>query len=147
YNFAIRCASEFGLADVVKRLLEDPRVDPSADGNDAIRKASVYGHAEVVKILIHDSRVESNIIHLGIYSIIDDISITDLSKLWKNDATDRNIAVLNSQFVKGSGDWLNVVPVSGLGLTMDSRSYRVLLWRRLGLKFFNHHGSCLECAK
>ncbi|EPZ35427.1 hypothetical protein O9G_003686 [Rozella allomycis CSF55] len=27
------------------------------------------------------------------------------------------------------------------------RSYRVLLWRRLGLKFFNHHGSCLECTK
>ena len=38
-------------------LLEDGRVDPSAEDNSAIRCSSRFGHAEVVKLLLQDKRV------------------------------------------------------------------------------------------
>ena len=40
YNWAIKYASEKGHTDIVKLLLDDPRVDPTIDNNDPIRGAS-----------------------------------------------------------------------------------------------------------
>ena len=51
-------ASYYGQVDVVKLLLHDSRVDPSADNNYAIRTASFNGHAEVVQLLLQDPRVD-----------------------------------------------------------------------------------------
>jgi ankyrin repeat protein len=45
-----------GYVEVVKLLLNEPRVDPSADDNCAIRLASKNGHFEVVKLLLNDPR-------------------------------------------------------------------------------------------
>jgi ankyrin repeat protein len=42
----------------VKRLLKDPRVDPSTDDNYAIRHTSVYGHIEIVSLLLKDPRAD-----------------------------------------------------------------------------------------
>ena len=39
-------------------LLNDPRVDPSADNNDAICCASDNGQVEVVKLLLNDPRID-----------------------------------------------------------------------------------------
>jgi hypothetical protein len=50
-------ASEKGHTDVVKLLLADSRVDPTADDNYAIKKASEKGHTDVVKLLLADPRV------------------------------------------------------------------------------------------
>jgi Ankyrin repeats (3 copies) len=44
-------ASYNGYSEVVKILLMDERVDPSADDNEAIKWASANGHLEVVKLL------------------------------------------------------------------------------------------------
>ena len=44
--------------DVVNRLLDDPRVDPSADNNCAIRSAAKNGHLDVVNRLLEDPRVD-----------------------------------------------------------------------------------------
>jgi hypothetical protein len=44
--------------DVFKMLLEDPRIDPSADYNYSIRVASENGHTEIVEMLLHDPRVD-----------------------------------------------------------------------------------------
>ena len=44
-------ASEKGHMEVVKLLLADPRVDPSARNNWAIQLASENGHLEIVKLL------------------------------------------------------------------------------------------------
>jgi ankyrin repeat protein len=55
---AIRLASKYGHAEVVRLLLNDPRVDPSAYSNHAIRLASWKGHVEVVKLLLNDPRVD-----------------------------------------------------------------------------------------
>ena len=49
-----------GHTEVVKLLLADPGVDPSAKDNESIRFASYYGHTEVVKLLLADLRVDPN---------------------------------------------------------------------------------------
>jgi hypothetical protein len=43
---------------VVERLLQDKRVDPSANGNNAVRRAAAMGHLAVVDRLLEDDRVD-----------------------------------------------------------------------------------------
>src|SRR3989304_5945772 len=52
-----KCACKYDQIEVVKLLLQDPKVDPSDQNNYAIRLASRKGHVEVVKLLLQDSRV------------------------------------------------------------------------------------------
>jgi ankyrin repeat protein len=54
---AIGSASRKGHVEIVKRLLQDPRVDPTVDGQYAIKFASINGHYKVVKLLLKDHRV------------------------------------------------------------------------------------------
>lgn len=51
-------ASQNGNITVVNRLLDDRRVDPSADDNYAIAVASQAGHIAVVNRLLDDARVD-----------------------------------------------------------------------------------------
>ena len=55
---ALIAASEKGHYEVVKLLLADNRVDPSAKNNYAIIAASNYGNTKVVKLLLADNRVD-----------------------------------------------------------------------------------------
>ena len=55
---AILLALRYRNVEAVRLLLNDPRVDPSADDNYAIRCASENGHVEVVKLLLNDPRVD-----------------------------------------------------------------------------------------
>jgi hypothetical protein len=55
---AIRLSIGIGHVEAVRLLLNDPRVDPSADSNYAIRWASENGHVQVVKLLLNDPRVD-----------------------------------------------------------------------------------------
>jgi ankyrin repeat protein len=54
-------ASEIGYLEVVKLLLSDKRVDPSANNNLAIQWASRKDHLEVVKLLLSDKRVRDSL--------------------------------------------------------------------------------------
>jgi len=47
-----------GNHEMIKLLLNDPRIDPSLHTNIAIRDACYYGRANIVKILLADSRVK-----------------------------------------------------------------------------------------
>ncbi len=49
---------ESGHIEVVRLLLQDPRVNPAAGNNSAISGASKNGHVEVVKFLLQDPRVD-----------------------------------------------------------------------------------------
>lgn len=51
-------AAAAGHASVVEMLLADPRVDPTADGNEALRVAAIEGHCEVVEALLKHPRVD-----------------------------------------------------------------------------------------
>ena len=58
-NKVIRDASCCGYAGIVKLLLADSRVDPTAMNNEAIRSAYCWGDTEIAKLLLADSRVVS----------------------------------------------------------------------------------------
>ena len=53
-----KCACKYDQIEVVKLLLQDPKVDPSYQYNYAIIWASFNGHIEVVKLLLQDPRVD-----------------------------------------------------------------------------------------
>ena len=57
-DYTMMKAIQKDKTEVVKLLLQDKRVNPSADYNDAIREAAKYGHAEVVNLLLSDERVD-----------------------------------------------------------------------------------------
>nr|GEV61683.1 hypothetical protein [Tanacetum cinerariifolium] len=46
-----------------------------------------------------------------------------------------------------TSDWLRVVPISGLGQTMNSKTYRGVLCNRLGVPLFSVSKSCSTCSK
>jgi hypothetical protein len=56
--FALVWSAEKGCVPLLKLLLADQRVNPSADDQRAIRLASKNGHTEVVKLLLADQRVD-----------------------------------------------------------------------------------------
>ena len=51
-------AIKTGNIKVIDRLLQDDRIDPSADDNSAIKWASTLGHLDVVNRLLQDSKVD-----------------------------------------------------------------------------------------
>jgi len=55
---ALITAAEKGQTSVVKMLLADAHVNPSANDNDAICIASAKGHTDVVEVLLADARVD-----------------------------------------------------------------------------------------
>lgn len=57
-SFALETAVQAGCAKSVARLLQDPRVDPSANDSYAIQEAAFQGHGKIVKILLQDQRVD-----------------------------------------------------------------------------------------
>lgn len=44
--------------ELIEILLQDPRIDPSADNNIAIRIASASGYSKLVKLLLADGRID-----------------------------------------------------------------------------------------
>lgn len=46
--------------EVIKILLNDERVDPSAQDNEAIREACEIGYVQVVQLLLKDERVDAD---------------------------------------------------------------------------------------
>jgi hypothetical protein len=55
----VRAAAFYGHVAVVKRLLQDARVDPSAVNNYAVHWAAKRGHIAVVDGLLEDVRVDA----------------------------------------------------------------------------------------
>ena len=61
-NHAIKSASLFGQLEVVRLLLEDPRVDPNeCHLNSPLELACDHGHIEIVRLLLTDSRVDPSV--------------------------------------------------------------------------------------
>lgn len=56
-NEAIRASSTLGHMELVKILLQHPRVNPGDRGNSAIIGASSAGHEKIVRLLLKDPRV------------------------------------------------------------------------------------------
>nr|GEZ24782.1 hypothetical protein [Tanacetum cinerariifolium] len=59
----------------------------------------------------------------------------------------RQMALWQSQMEDHTSDWLRAVPISGLGQTMNGRTYRCVLCYRLGVPLFSVTKPCLTCSK
>jgi len=60
-NMLLYIASEQGFIEIVNLLLQDPRVDPSADDNTALFEAVQANQSDVVKLLLSDRRVDPTV--------------------------------------------------------------------------------------
>lgn len=58
-NEPIMVGSARGNIDIVNRLLDDPRVDPSDQNNDAIVRAISHRHPRIINRLLEDPRVSN----------------------------------------------------------------------------------------
>eukprot|EP01127_Copromyxa_protea_P018698 TRINITY_DN5942_c0_g1_i1.p1 TRINITY_DN5942_c0_g1~~TRINITY_DN5942_c0_g1_i1.p1 ORF type:complete len:668 (-),score=42.23 TRINITY_DN5942_c0_g1_i1:77-2080(-) len=56
----LAAACESGSIDIVRMLLSDPRVDPTADESMPIQLAAQSGHSQIVEILLKDGRSDPN---------------------------------------------------------------------------------------
>ncbi len=95
-NTTLEDMSRNGHVYMIKELLKDNRVDPSANSNVAIRLASGNGHFEAVKALIEDGRANLGIKHpywtaLGLAIEKFNFNIVDL--LLKNGAEVTELAI------------------------------------------------------
>ena len=61
--------------------------------------------------------------------------------------TSRQLALWKSQQGSHSSDWLRAVPISGLGQTMNDRTYRCVLGYRLGIPLFRVTRPCSACSR
>ncbi|GKD18350.1 hypothetical protein Tco_1207508 [Tanacetum coccineum] len=59
----------------------------------------------------------------------------------------RQMALWQSQREDHTSDWLRVVPISGLGQTMNGKTYRCVLCYRLGVPLFSISKPCSACSK
>ncbi|GJW06951.1 hypothetical protein Tco_1569374 [Tanacetum coccineum] len=59
----------------------------------------------------------------------------------------RQMALWVSQREDHTSDWLRTVPISGLGQTMNGKTYRCVLCYRLGIPLFSGSKPCSACSK
>ncbi|GJT18909.1 reverse transcriptase domain-containing protein [Tanacetum coccineum] len=59
----------------------------------------------------------------------------------------RQMALWQSQMEDHTSDWLRVVPISGLGQTMNGKTYRCVLCYQLGVPLFSVSKPCSACSK
>ncbi|GKC82053.1 hypothetical protein Tco_1137770 [Tanacetum coccineum] len=59
----------------------------------------------------------------------------------------RQIALWQSQMDDHTSDWIRVVPISGLGQTMNGKTYRCVLCYRLGVPLYSVSKLCSACSK
>ena len=59
----------------------------------------------------------------------------------------RQIALWSSLKEDHTSDWLRVAPISGLGQTMNARTYRCVLCYRLGVPLFTTQVPCSACSR
>ncbi len=90
-NIAIRIGSSYektnreGFIDIVKRLLQDKRVDPSDDNNYAIKAASGKGFSDIVKFLLQDKRVDPSDDNNFAIEVASERGFTDIVELLLQD--------------------------------------------------------------
>ena len=78
-----------------------------------------------------------------------DIHFTRVTQTFESSfrLSSRQMALWSSQKEEHTSDWLRVVPISGLGHTMNARTYRCVLCYRLGVPLFSVRMSCSACSR
>ncbi|GJR24239.1 hypothetical protein Tco_0972766 [Tanacetum coccineum] len=78
-----------------------------------------------------------------------DIYFTRVTKVAESSfsLSPRQMALWQSEREEHTFDWLRVVPISGLGQTMNGKTYRCVMCYRLGVPLFSVSKPCSACSK
>jgi hypothetical protein len=60
-NYALRCASCSGNAEIVQLILQDERVDPTVHDYSCLKIACMIGHSAILDLFMNDSRFVRNL--------------------------------------------------------------------------------------
>ena len=136
-------ASRLQSADLQDKLLRRAGVVSSGPSfDDAL---GVFNRTMEVDIL----RDSSDIAAPRLMKKLADIYFTRVTQTAASvfSLTPRQLALWHSQQGEHCSDWLRVVPISGLGQTMNSRTYRCVLCYRLGVPLFSLDRPCSACSR
>lgn len=106
---AIKTAIETGNLDIVKRLLNSKKVNPTINNNSIFIQAVRDRNDELVEILLKDGRVFS---HKSVEKAVNDNNlefIEILSKIGKIDVIYNNYSLLNIAAEKGNGEMFKLL--------------------------------------
>ncbi|GJW87203.1 putative reverse transcriptase domain-containing protein [Tanacetum coccineum] len=101
----------------------------------------IYSAGDVLNYAFIASRLQSATLHGLSYSrcwyrlLLVPLSDDALMALWQSQREDH------------TSDWLRVVPISGLGQTMNGKTYRSVLCYRLGVPLFSVSTPCSTCSR
>nr|GEW45719.1 hypothetical protein [Tanacetum cinerariifolium] len=101
------------------------------------------------KLLWHTGIVSPESIFDDALSVFNTSMETDLLSNPKStfSLSPRHMALCTSQREDHTCDWLRTVPISGLGQTMNDKTYHCVLCYRLGIPLFSGAKPCSACSK
>ncbi|GJZ98719.1 hypothetical protein Tco_0671172, partial [Tanacetum coccineum] len=105
----------------------------------------VFNNAMEIDFLSNPSKV----VALRLMKKMADIYFTRVTKDAESSfsLSPRQMALWLSQKEEHTSDWLCVVPISGLGQTMNGKTYRCVLCYRLGIPLFSVLKPCSACSR
>ncbi|GJR95485.1 putative reverse transcriptase domain-containing protein [Tanacetum coccineum] len=160
-----RVSSTIGLLDAVAKI-NDPQSSGPGFGDRHWRLATlpfafgglgVYSAGDVLNYAFIASRLQCAALqtkllrHVGIVtsgSTFDD-ALCVFNNAMEIDflSTPSEMALWQSEREEHTFDWLRVVPISGLGQTMNGKTYRCVMCYRLGVPLFSVSKPCSACSK
>ncbi|GJU78763.1 reverse transcriptase domain-containing protein, partial [Tanacetum coccineum] len=141
-NYAF-IASRLQSATLQTKLLRDVGiVAPGSTFDDAL---CVFNNAMEIDFLSNPSEVAAP----KLMKKMADIYFTRVTKDAESSysLSPRQMALWQSQREDHTSDWLRVVPISGLGQTMNGKTYRSVLCYRLGVPLFSVSKPCSACSR
>ncbi|GJT56715.1 retrotransposon protein, putative, ty1-copia subclass [Tanacetum coccineum] len=141
-NYAF-LASRLQSASLQTKLLRHTGiVSPGPIFNDAL---SVFNTSMKTDLLSNPSKTAV----LKLMKKMTDIYFTQVTKNAEStfSLSPRQMALWTSQKEDHTSDWLRMVPISGLGQTMNGKTYRCVLCYRLGISLFSVSKPCSACSR
>ncbi|GKD98432.1 reverse transcriptase domain-containing protein [Tanacetum coccineum] len=141
-NYAF-IASRLQSATLQTKLLRDVGiVAPGSTFDDAF---CVFNNAMEIDFLSNPSEVAAP----KLMKKMADIYFTRVTKDAESSysLSPRQMALWQSQKEDHTSDWLRVVPIFGLGQTMNGKTYRSVLCYRLGVPLFSVSKPCSACSR
>ncbi|GJV12371.1 ankyrin repeat-containing protein ITN1-like protein [Tanacetum coccineum] len=141
-NYAF-LASRLQSADLQTKLLRHTGiVSPGPNFDDAL---SVFNTSMETDLLSNPSEIVAP----KLMKKMADIYFTRVTKNVESifSLSPRQMALWTSQREDHTSDWLRTVPISGLGQTMNGKTYRCVLCYRLGIPLFYGSKPCSACSR
>ena len=128
--FAMKIAIQGNHAKSLAHLIQDGRVDPSAQENFAIREASGLGHIEIVKILLQDPRVDSSAKDNGAFRTAALLAHVEIAKMLMEDSrVDPSVCYNDaSRLAKKGCQWRLIFNMALHDPRVDPRDVFALQW-------------------